>query len=512
MTTTTTVVVVAATPTDVTDARASLLSSSPSAAASAPMVPWLPGLGRRSKTLLSDKHRAAAPEDTDLPLEELGFATSNATDSGVLASEDPPADAAVQLQQWNKPRINMWRCFAAFLNLLVLGVNDGSYGAVIPYMETFYGVDYTTVSLIFLSPICGYAISAAVLNSILHRFGQRGIALLTPLCHLAAYAVMCARPPFLALVAVYILAGLGSGLADGAWNAWIGGMAKANEVLGFLHAFYGLGAVIGPLVATSIASTGLPWYTFYYFMAALAAVELVCSLAAFWGADAAAFRASNAAGPADPPEPPAATANEAAPAVRRAKPMLWAALTHDRTAVLAAAFLLVYVGIEVSYGGWIVTFMLRERGGTSFSSGMVATGFWLGLTAGRVVLGFVTARLGEKAAVAAYMSAAAALQLLFWLVPSFGVGAASVALIGFFLGPIFPGTVAVVSRILPRRLHVTAIGFIAAFGSAGACVLPFGVGAAAQQHGVQVLQPIILAMEVLAVIVWLCLPKVPKRE
>ena len=51
-------------------------------------------------------------------------------------------------------------------------------------------------------------------------------------------------------------------------NAGIGNMANANEVLGFLHGFYGLGAVLSPLIATTMITKGqrLPWYTFYYVM------------------------------------------------------------------------------------------------------------------------------------------------------------------------------------------------------------------------------------------------------
>lgn len=71
-----------------------------------------------------------------------------------------------------------------------------------------------------------------------------------------------------------------------------------------------------------------------------------------------------------------------------------------RVTWLCALFLLGYVGIEVGLGGWIVTFMIRVRQAGRFSSGMTATGFWLGLTVGRVVLGFVTGRIGEKLAIA----------------------------------------------------------------------------------------------------------------
>jgi fucose permease len=71
-----------------------------------------------------------------------------------------------------------------------------------------------------------------------------------------------------------------------------------------------------------------------------------------------------------------------------------------RVTWLCALFLLGYVGIEVALGGWIVVFMINVRHGERFASGMAATGFWLGITVGRVVLGFVTPKIGEKRAIA----------------------------------------------------------------------------------------------------------------
>lgn len=100
-----------------------------------------------------------------------------------------------------------------------------------------------------------------------------------------------------------------------------------------------------------------------------------------------------------------------------------------RSAWLSALFVLVYVGVEyvlisclqicfqppccqspryiywilinnrVSLGGWVVEFLLRERNGAPFASGMVATGYWLGITAGRGMLPFVTNVLGIKVAI-----------------------------------------------------------------------------------------------------------------
>lgn len=67
-----------------------------------------------------------------------------------------------------------------------------------------------------------------------------------------------------------------------------------------------------------------------------------------------------------------------------------------RVSWVCAFFLLCYVGVEVALGGWIVTFMMKVRKGEEFASGMSAVGFWLGITIGRAILGFVTPRIGAK--------------------------------------------------------------------------------------------------------------------
>lgn len=66
------------------------------------------------------------------------------------------------------------------------------------------------------------------------------------------------------------------------------------------------------------------------------------------------------------------------------------------------------------------------------------------------------------------------------------------------------------TKLLPRHLHVTSIGFVAAFGGSGAAILPFAVGALAQAKGVQVLQPFIIAMSGAIFLAWLGLPRVKK--
>lgn len=109
-----------------------------------------------------------------------------------------------------------------------------------------------------------------------------------------------------------------------------------------------------------------------------------------------------------------------------------------------------------------------------------------------------------------YSLLAIAFGLILWLVPNFYASVIAVSFQGFFLGPFFPGVVVVATKLLPKALHVSAIGFAAAFGGGGAAVLPFAVGAIAQAKGVEVLQPFIIGLSGGILLLWLGLPRVQK--
>ncbi|KAH0841974.1 hypothetical protein FOPE_06772 [Fonsecaea pedrosoi] len=462
-----------------------------------------------------------------------------------------PVNAPPAIQRWNMPRGNIGRLGFAFFSFIVTGLNDGAVGALIPYLETYYHLNYTTVSLIFLTPFAGYSL-AAFTNAAIHtKLGQRGIAILAPLCHIITYAVLSAHPPFPVLVVINTVSGFGNGLTDACFCAWIGAMDKANAVQGCLHSFYSVGALIAPLIATSmVVHAKLPWYTFYYFMVSsdhqpgeehphissgkhtdqksltawcngvnqtgMSALEFIGLSTVFWHKTGEVYRIEH-------PRDTEATGG-------RTKEALKSKITW-----ICSAFFFTYMGIEeksssenrkltipsafrgepthlVGLGGWIVTFMLRVRSASPSASGYSGTGFWAGMALGRACLGFVTERFGERVCISIYLALCLALQLIFWLVPTFLVSAVAVAFLGFFLGPMFPGCVMMAAKLLPRHIHVSSIGFAMALGGTGGTVFPFAIGAIAASKGVKVLQPIILALLVVLLGLWLSFPRVKKRE
>ncbi|KAF4995412.1 hypothetical protein FGRMN_5196 [Fusarium graminum] len=416
-------------------------------------------------------------------------------DQPVVQPDDvPPPYAQTQAQRWNYPRGNIMKLGFAFLSFIIAGMNDAAVGALIPYLEKYYDLSYTVISLIFLTPFVGYSV-AAFTNATIHmKFGQRGVAIMAPICHIITFIALALHPPYPVLVVCNVFSGFGNGLTDACFCAWVGAMDKANTVQGFLHASYSLGALFAPLIATSMVVTAdLPWYTYYYLMIGMAVVEWVGLTIAFWHKTGAVYRVEHAN-----------TSDENGAGTREA--------LKSKVTWLCALFFFAYMGVEVGLGGWVVTFMLRVRKASAYASGASGTGFWAGMALGRATLGFVTERFGERLCLSIYLIICIGLQLLFWLVPKFIVSAIAVSFLGFFLGPLFPGAVMVTAKLLPAKIHVSAIGFAMAIGGTGGTVFPFAIGAIANTKGVGVLQPIILALIAVVAGVWLSFPRIRKRD
>ncbi|KAL5338578.1 major facilitator superfamily domain-containing protein [Aspergillus crustosus] len=416
------------------------------------------------------------------------FKKKNNAGTGAACNPQPDISDDGHLDQttsnkWNHPRSNIARVLTTFWVFLVMGANDAAYGSLLPYLQEYYNISHMVVSVVFISPLVGYVIAALVSNKLHTTIGQRGIAILAPACHLIAYIICCVHPPYPALVVAYIFAGTANGIHEAAWNTYIGNMDKSSEVLGILHGVYGLGAVISPLVATNLITKA------HIGISAISAI--LCPLT-FWHFTGAAFRKSQQ------------TNSTSQGGLRDALFSRRAA----RVSWLCAILLLLYVGVEVTVGGWIVTLMLEVRHAGAFPSGMTATGFWLGITVGRMVLGFVTARIGEKLATSFYILASIISSLILWLAPPFLISAIAVSILGFFLGPLFPCVVVVMTKLLPKHLHVAAIGFVAAFGGGGAAVLPFVAGGIAEGSQVKYLFPFVVAVQAVILGVWGALPRI----
>lgn len=426
---------------------------------------------------------------------------------------------------------------ATLCSFVVLGLVVSTPGVVLPHLETHYRLDDLHASLIFLVAPVGYLAGARLNGPIHRRLGQRGIAVAAPLCQAVFTGTIAAfhAPPqqqhagFALFLAATAVGNVGSGLLDGSWCAWAAGLGArrtTNTVQGLLHGSFSVGAGLGPLLAgTMFAVWGWPWWAWYRVLLGAVVLQGAVLCVAFAREDGARYRdgvdddtgidtetetdIDAVTGADTETETGTETQTETQHQHQHQHPAHIKGMLQYRVTWICAAYFLAYVGTEAAISGWVVTFLQRARHASPYLASLSSTGFWLGMAAGRLVLGPVTDRVGVRPATAAYLSVAIALQTGLAGLPATApaaLSAALVAAVGLFLGPLFPSGIVVLARTLPAPLHVGAVSFVAAVGQLGAALLPFALGSLSQWLGIWVFQGFILALLAGTLLIWLVFP------
>lgn len=239
-------------------------------------------------------------------------------------------------------------------------------------------------------------------------------------CQVIGHALRSWGPPFGLLAFSFWFITVGQAFQDTHANTFVTKLPSAHRWLGFIHAMYMAGCLVGPFVATAVASAGAVsrWYLFYIFPLGLGVANLALVLVAFRstvgrvprkGATAISSSSPHAAdtvavGEDEPPT----SRNKAAAALIKSTlrtPSVW----------LLSLFFFFFLGAAITAGGWLVEYLVVVRGGELAQMGYVPAGFNGGCFLGRLLLAEPTQRLGERRMVFIYSVLCIGLQLLFWL-------------------------------------------------------------------------------------------------
>ncbi|KAL8745503.1 MAG: hypothetical protein Q9190_002355 [Brigantiaea leucoxantha] len=405
-------------------------------------------------------------------------------------------EGAEALQTLSNPPMNKYRLFSACLMCFGNGLNDSAPGALIPYMEKNYSIGYAIVSLIFVTNAIGFISAAPFVNMLQVRLGRAKLLVLAEAIVVAAYIMLVCTPPFPVVVLAFLFIGLGIAFNLALNNVFCANLANSTTALGCFHGSYGIGGTIGPLMATALVSTGRKWSTFYFISLGVAVANLVF---AYW-----AFRTYEQDNSTQTSQLMRTKSG------RQSTPLKEA--LRNKTTILGSLFIFAYQGAEVSISGWVISFLISYRHSSPSRVGYVTAGFWAGITIGRFVLSHPAHRIGEKIAVVGLIVGAVLFQLLVWLVPNMIGEAVAVSIVGLLLGPVYPCSTAVYSKLLPRRLQVSSLAAVSALGSSGGAVAPFFTGLLAQQVGTWVLHPICIGLFAGMLGLWLGLPRMGKRR
>ncbi|ORX34412.1 major facilitator superfamily domain-containing protein [Kockovaella imperatae] len=458
-----------------------------------------------------------SPSQLEMPSSAPIEAHTASGPSLIIATEHDPHTRSLVFKRLRKvlplPSPFMANCMLAtlFWVMILAGWNDASQGPLLPSLQDYYNVNYLVISIIWIGNFTGFMTSGISNVFLTDRFGFGIVAPFGSAMQGVAYILMATGGPYPLFVVAYVINGFGLGLQDAQCNSLVSRLDNANTKMFLLHAFYGLGATISPLVSTEFVKRFQSQVYLYFWVSLGMAALTVTSLVLVFrlrtedqvvgrrkdplavGTETVAQSGGTSAEiesdvelkarptgdvSAHLPTPDSTSAKESKQrggSSGKMKRIMTTPAVH-----YMAFYICIYVGVEVTLGGWITEFLLSQRGGND-NAGYVTTGYFAGLTLGRVILIPVTGWIGKHNAIYVYTILAIALEIMVWTIPNLVANGVFFSLIGVVLGPMYPVVMMVVIEVLPGELQAGSIGWIASLGQAGSAMMPFITGGIANK-------------------------------
>jgi fucose permease len=398
-------------------------------------------------------------------------------------------------------RSNLLR-IVAFLSFLALGLPDGMLGVAWPSISTTFRIPLGSLGVLMAGFTVGYVVTTALIGTLISAFGY-GAVLIGSVASIASGGLVLAGAPGFGLaILATVLLGIGSGLLDGGLNAYGAAFFRPRD-LNWLHAFYGVGATIGPAIMTPMIIAGPGWRGGYIVVAGVASFVTLLFVLTRRSWDLGT-NGSNL------PVAPEATSSEAGASSGSievaGRSVAWGGGTTGDAADIptvddaagpsrrqvrlitagSITIFFLYTGMEVVAGQWVFSLFTLERGISAARAGTWVAFYWAALTAGRIVFGWISERIGVTIILRGAL-AGVGLGMLLLLPSPFPLAAPiGLAMMGFFLAPIFP----LLIGETPRRVGVSRanhlIGFQIAAANIGAVSLVAAVGGAVETIGLEV--------------------------
>ncbi|MEN6571066.1 MAG: MFS transporter [Anaerolineaceae bacterium] len=376
----------------------------------------------------------------------------------------------MQLTPQNKSRLGL--VLLAFIAFIALGLPDSLLGVAWPSIRTDFSQPLDALGLLLFTAMAGYLVSSSFSGQVVTRLGIGKVLALS--CAITGGALIgyTLVPSWGFMVALGVFAGLGAGGIDAGLNTYVAANFGAG-VMQWLHASYGVGITLGPLIMTFALTSLNNWRGGYLIVGGvqLALAVLFSFTLHMWTKKASS----------NEPEKKLLTDYKTPVGETLRQPSVWLSIFQ----------FFLYTGSEVTLGTWSYSLLTESRGISADLAGFWTSGYWASFTVGRILAGLYAKRIGVNKLIYGSLLSALFGAVLLWWNPSATVSVVGVGLIGFAIAPIFPGLVSGTSQRVGDRFAANTIGMQMSAASLGVSIIPALVGVLARNINLEVV-PVVL--------------------
>ena len=264
-----------------------------------------------------------------------------------------------------------------YISFISLGLPDSLLGSAWPVMRAEFGAPVSLAGLVSMTISAGTIISSLMSDKITRKFGPGLVNAAS--CVLTAVALLgfsrATAPWMLFLWAIPY--GLGAGGVDAALNNFAA-LHCTSRQMSWLHCFWGVGASISPYIMSASLSTRFGWQGGYL---AVSLIQICLSVVLF-----ASLPLWKRAIPSNDDSPD----ENKTPALG----------VKGALKITGVPFVLIsffaYCALESTAGLWASTYLAEFRGVDAKTAAMFGSLFYLGITFGRFVNGFIADKFGDR--------------------------------------------------------------------------------------------------------------------
>ncbi|NOV00073.1 MFS transporter [Paenibacillus planticolens] len=343
------------------------------------------------------------------------------------------------------------------LSYLLTGCTHVIFGAVLPELLAHYGRSYSDGGLLVFLEFGGFLLGVLSMPALSRRISRRSTIITAfGLLFLAMIAVVL-LPPWPLAVCLSFVAGVAFGLVEASISTFVLMAAKDKQASAFsqLEVFFGLGALIMPVISSLLIMNGLWKYGFMLLGLSALATGIIWSKLSLGEHDELLDHKADRT--KENVKPPALTRSS---------------LTF---LILFMLVFFIYVGMENTIVNFLPSIFIDQMQTSSSVSTLAVTAYWIAMVIGRIFAGV----LAEKMTYFRYLAVSfggSLVTVFLWLFSTqLWSSFAIVLLLGLFMSGMFAVALIYANQLLPGRTEQTTSTLIAA-GGLGGSVLPLGVG------------------------------------
>ena len=358
-----------------------------------------------------------------------------------------------------------------YIAFISLGLPDAILGAAWPVIQPAFNVPIS-----WLGPVSLLISGATVLSSLFadrfcRKFGSGKVTAFSVFLTAGALIGFAFSRNYWMLCVFAIPYGLGAGGVDSCLNNYVA-IHYSGKHMSWLHCMWGLGAAIGPYVMGAAIGFSNNWTLGYWSIGILQFV-----LCAFLFISLPVWKKSG---------------NECEEQSSKPLTIKEIFLMPGAFAVIATFFC--YCSLEQTAGQWAATYFFDHIGLKESTCALLASLYYVGITFGRFINGFLTIKFSDKTLVRCSIIMII-LGLLIMLGPlGYVMKIVGMLIVGFGSAPIYPCVIHSTPRFFGEENSQAVIGVEMASAYLGICIMPPVFGFVADLFGLWILPIFLLAI------------------